>query len=128
MFNRTEFDRYVRRDSWGSAREYFYFDNIGWKIRFLSTGDLVFNSDVYIEAFLVGAGGKGVCDTMSAYDTNSCPSGGGGYHTVIEKSITNGTTYTITVGQANGGSTSVFDTTVNGGGNGSDSARIRAIF
>ena len=28
FFNRTEFDRYVRRDSWGSAREYFYFENI----------------------------------------------------------------------------------------------------
>lgn len=28
FFNRSEFDRYARRDSWGSAREYFYFDNI----------------------------------------------------------------------------------------------------
>ena len=28
FFNRNEFDRYARRDSWGSAREYFYFDNI----------------------------------------------------------------------------------------------------
>lgn len=28
FFNRSEFDRYVRRDSWGSAREYFYYSNI----------------------------------------------------------------------------------------------------
>ena len=28
FFNRSEFDRYARRDSWGSAREYFYYDNI----------------------------------------------------------------------------------------------------
>lgn len=28
FFNRHEFDRYARRDSWGSAREYFYYDNI----------------------------------------------------------------------------------------------------
>lgn len=28
LFNRPEFDRYARRDSWGSAREYFYFDNM----------------------------------------------------------------------------------------------------
>ena len=28
FFNRSEFDRYARRDSWGSAREYFYFENI----------------------------------------------------------------------------------------------------
>ena len=28
FFNRGEFDRYARRDSWGSAREYFYFENI----------------------------------------------------------------------------------------------------
>ncbi len=28
LFNRSEFDRYARRDSWGSAREYFYYDNI----------------------------------------------------------------------------------------------------
>lgn len=27
-FNRSEFDRYVRRDSWGAAREYFYYENI----------------------------------------------------------------------------------------------------
>ena len=27
-FNRTEFDRYARQDSWGSAREYFYFENM----------------------------------------------------------------------------------------------------
>lgn len=28
FFNRNEFDRYARRDSWGSAREYFYFENM----------------------------------------------------------------------------------------------------
>jgi type I restriction enzyme S subunit len=28
FFKRSEFDRYARRDSWGSAREYFYFDNM----------------------------------------------------------------------------------------------------
>lgn len=28
LLNRAEFDRYARRDSWGSAREYFYFDNM----------------------------------------------------------------------------------------------------
>ena len=27
-FNRSEFDRYARQDSWGSAREYFYFENM----------------------------------------------------------------------------------------------------
>lgn len=27
-FNRSEFDRYARRDSWGAAREYFYYDNM----------------------------------------------------------------------------------------------------
>lgn len=28
IFNRSEFDRYARWDSWGSAREYFWFDDI----------------------------------------------------------------------------------------------------
>ena len=28
FFNRSEFDRYARQDSWGSAREYFYFENM----------------------------------------------------------------------------------------------------
>lgn len=28
LFNRGEFDRYARSDSWGSAREYFYYDNM----------------------------------------------------------------------------------------------------
>lgn len=28
FFNRGEFDRYARRDSWGSAREYFYYENM----------------------------------------------------------------------------------------------------
>lgn len=28
LLSRPEFDRYARRDSWGSAREYFYFDNM----------------------------------------------------------------------------------------------------
>ena len=28
LLSRPEFDRYARQDSWGSAREYFYFDNM----------------------------------------------------------------------------------------------------
>ena len=94
-------------------------ENGNWKIKFLSSGDLTVNQDISVEVFLVGAGGAGVCGTMSNYDTNTCPGGGGGYHEVFDTSISSGTTYTITVGQANGGKTVAFDVEAKGGGSGS---------
>lgn len=89
-----------------------------WKIRFLTSGTLRITSLkglTHIDAFLVGGGGG--TDT-----TANRPGGGGGGYTVTAKkiAITANTNYTITIGSggvgaADGGSTTAFGKTANGG-------------
>ena len=88
-----------------------------WKIRFLTSGVLTFTAlngaEGGIDVFLVGAGGG-----SAANDT--CGGSGGGY-TKTAKAITVevGVKYTITVGAGvkggNGGNTTAFSVTANGG-------------
>lgn len=103
-----------------------------WKIRFLTSGTLTFQAlngaENGIDVFLVGGGGAG---GASCYVNSENPlwgggGGGGGYtNTQKEVSVTQGTTYTITVGAGgtgvsgangnDGGSSSAFGISANGG-------------
>lgn len=103
-----------------------------WKIRFLTSGTLTFQAlngaENGIDVFLVGGGGAG---GASCYVNSENPlwgggGGGGGYtNTQKEVSVTQGTTYTITVGAGgtgvsggngnSGGTTSAFGVSANGG-------------
>ena len=93
-----------------------------FEIYFLSSGTLTFNTNVDIDAFLVGGGGANA--SISNVDSNGgitgiCyGNGGGGYHTVLnDVSLTANTNYAITVGTVSHGTTA-FGTTVNPGTNG----------
>jgi len=91
-----------------------------WRVRLLSNGTMTSNIDMNLNVFMVGAGGSGYCDVMSSYDTWGCGNGGGGYHKTFNISINkaDGKSYSVTIGQPNGGSTTAFSNTVTGGGNG----------
>lgn len=87
-----------------------------WKIRFLTSGTLVFTdlrgAEVWIDAFLVGAGGG-----STSHLVGGC---GGGYTQTSKKiKIAINTPYEITIGAGGvggvGGSTSAFDITAAGG-------------
>lgn len=96
-----------------------------WKIRFLTSGTLTFTKfngwNGQLDVFLVGGGGAG------GQGTNSAGSGGGGGYTKTVKAITvtTGVAYPISIGAGgtvtstatsnNGGKTSAFDNSVNGG-------------
>ena len=80
-------------------------DNYDWKIRFLTSGTLTFDSPVSVlDVFLVGGGGAG-----SKADTGGGSSGGGGGYTTTVKNIKveNNVSYEIVVGD--GGQTSSED-------------------
>ena len=80
-------------------------DNYDWKIRFLTSGTLTFDSPVSVlDVFIVGGGGAG-----SKADSGAGSSGGGGGYTTTVKNIKveNNVSYEIVVG--NGGQTSSAD-------------------
>ena len=85
-----------------------------WRVSFVSSGTLTLYDNINIDAFLVGGGGS------STDGYNSIPEcwydcrGGGGYHTVIHRSLTKNTEYVITVGGVGGG-TSAFGSSVSAG-------------
>lgn len=104
-----------------------------WKIRFLTSGTLTFTAlngaENGIDVFLVGGGGSGANGCEESDGTyRSTYGGGGGYtNTVRGVRISTNTDYAITVGAGgasasaisqsgyNGGSTSAFGATANGG-------------
>ena len=104
-----------------------------WKIRFLTSGNLKFTAlngaEAGIDVFLVGGGGSGANGCEDSDGTyRSTYGGGGGYtNTVRGVRISTNTDYAITVGAGgasasaisqsgyNGGSTSAFGATANGG-------------
>ena len=83
-----------------------------WRIKFLSSGVLTWLKDMLIDAFLVGAGGGG---------HGKYSAGGGGGYTKTEKSVVleANTQYSIEIGASgatvNGGNTSAFGSTAEGG-------------
>ena len=107
--------------------QYSFIDDGGgnWRIKFLTSGVITFLKDVLIDAFLVGAGGGGKSESVSG-------GGGSGYtKTVKSVAIAKNTQYAIEIGASgesvDGGSTSAFNATAEGGkkggsafGNGGD--------
>ena len=104
-----------------------------WKIRFLTSGTLTFTAlngaENGIDAFLVGGGGSGAngCEQSDGTYRDAYGGGGGYTKTVRGVRISTNTDYAITVGAGgasasaisqsgyNGGSTSAFGATANGG-------------
>ena len=104
-----------------------------WKIRFLTSGTLTFTAlngaENGIDVFLVGGGGSGAngCEQSDGTYRDTYGGGGGYTKTVRGVRISTNTDYAITVGAGgasasyisqsghNGGSTSAFGTTANGG-------------
>lgn len=97
-----------------------------WRIKFLTSGTLTFTKDVgTIDVFLCGGGAGGRTNSYNYSD----PGGGGGYTTTGLQAITpiKGTEYSIVVGaggaaNTNGGSSTAFGLTANGGKAGSSLA------
>ena len=104
-----------------------------WRIRFLTSGTLTFSAlngaDKGIDVFCVGGGAGGQRNEDSGYGTMR-PGGGGGYTTTTKKvSVKENTSYPVVVGAGgaysgyvslgsygnNGGNTSAFGCTANGG-------------
>ena len=97
-----------------------------WRLKLLTSGELTVNGLIYVDAFLVGGGGAGA----AADDDWQSPGGGGGY-TLTQKNIRldnkNGN-YSIVIGAGgwstssvtagNGGKTTAFNLSVNGGNGG----------
>lgn len=85
-----------------------------WRIKFLTSGVLTFLKDVLVDVFLVGAGGGGK-------GAASVKAGGGSGYTKTVKSIAiaKNTQYAIEIGVSgesiDGGSTSAFNATAEGG-------------
>ena len=104
-----------------------------WKIRFLTSGTLTFTAlngaENGIDVFLVGGGGSGAngCEQSDGTYRDTYGGGGGYTKTVRGVRISTNTDYAITVGAGgasasaisqsgyNGGSTSAFGATANGG-------------
>lgn len=84
-----------------------------WRIKFLTSGVLTWLKDVVVDVFLVGAGGGGKSKSPQA-------GGGSGYtKTVKSVSLAKNAQYTIEIGvsgeSVDGGSTSAFNATAEGG-------------
>lgn len=106
-------------------------DTSDWKIKFLTSGTLVFTSETpMIDVFLVGGGGGG----SGHHGNASYDAGGGGGYTTTQKGFTPtlNESYTITIGGGgsagpawtaggNGGATSAFGFSAAGGKGGSSS-------
>lgn len=103
-----------------------------WKIRFMTSGTLIFNNlngaSDGIDVFLVGGGGGGGTTNRdaNASDRGGCGGGGGGYtKTVRAITVASGIDYSIVVGAgggagAQGGTSSAFDYSASGGQGGTN--------
>lgn len=95
-----------------------------WRIKFLSSGVFTPLKDMTIDAFLVGGGAGGGNGILA----NAAPGGGSGYTTTVNSvQLTANTEYSIVVGAGgtatnNGGTSTAFEATANGGRSGSGSA------
>lgn len=110
--------------------------NENWKIRFLTSGTLTMNTDVKIDAFLVGGGGGGGSarntykESEGKFFGDGGGGGGGGYTTTAKEiTLTANTSYNIRIGaggyaSTNGGTTSAFSQTAKGGGAGGSSPSV----
>ena len=103
--------------------------NNSWRIRLLTSGDLTFSRNVFIDAFLVGGGGGG--GTGCYY--YACGSGGGGGYTLTKKQINleANTAYPIVIGAGgksytDGESSKAFGFTAAGGLHGQSSGAEKA--
>lgn len=98
-----------------------------WRVKFLTSGVFVPKSSLAIDVFLVGGGGGGCGDGMQDIYRIG---GGGGYTKTFQTSIAASSSYTITIGAggaggpsessnyspgSDGGTTSAFDNSVEGG-------------
>lgn len=96
-----------------------------WRVKFLTSGTLVFTSlSGNIDVFILGGGGGG---NKYTYNDEGAGGGGGGYtHTSIVPSVIENTSYPIVVGaggvfqtdgttMSDGGNSSAFGLTANGG-------------
>jgi len=93
-----------------------------WRIKFLTSGTLVFARGAYVDVFLVGGGGGGARD-----DSSGSGGGGGGYTLTFTYQMLSDTSYNITVGAggaaggatinpgSQGGTTSAFGSSASGG-------------
>ena len=102
-----------------------------WRMKLLSSGSLSVAGLIYIDAFLVGGGGGGG-SRGTVYGEAYCGSGGAGGYTKTVKNIKidNKSSYVIVIGaggkgwqggssyQVDGGSSSAFDSSIDGGGRG----------
>ena len=110
----------------GSDGTYLVIDDGGgnWRIKFLSSGVFTPLKDMTIDAFLVGGGAGGGNGILA----NAAPGGGSGYTTTVNSvQLTANTEYSIVVGAGgtatnNGGTSTAFEATANGGRSGSGSA------
>ena len=96
--------------------------NDNWRIKFLTSGTFIPKSDMQIDVFLVGGGGGGGYTAIS----NTASGGGGGYtNTVKSLVLSNNIDYPLVIGnggtgESDGGNTSSFSVTANGGKRGSN--------
>ena len=118
-----------------------------WKIKFLTSGTLMFTANMNIDVFLVGGGGSGAGGGATGNQSNRknlpAAGGGGGYTKTIKNvNITKNTSYSIVVGAGgaiptaarkpgnSGGSSSMSSISGasanggNGGGNASDTYKF----
>lgn len=92
-----------------------------WRIKFLSSGVFTSNRDLLVDVFLVGGGAGGGYSPLS----NETPGGGSGYTTTVNSvQLTANTEYSIVVGAGgtaknNGGNSTAFEASANGGKAGS---------
>lgn len=91
-------------------------DSKGWRVKFLTSGTLTLKSKATVDVFLVGAGGG----------SSGNSGAGGGYTKTVTKLELEAGNYPIVVGSgspgADGGATSAFSQTANGGKSGKDFA------
>lgn len=113
--------------------------NKNWRIKFLSSGTFTPLKNMIIDVFLVGGGGGGAGSGSGKSDWPilNGASGGGGYTTTVKSvTLTKNVEYTITIGEGgapyysstnvqskgtDGGATSAFGSTVEGGKAGDNS-------
>ena len=96
-------------------------DDNNWYVKFLSSGTLTLSKSMEVEVFLVGGGGGGGGGYYDGYaGTYGGGGGGGGYIATGTVTISSDTNYEILVGtggaaNTNGGDTTAFGLTANGG-------------
>ncbi len=77
-----------------------------WRIKFLSTGSLSIKKNTTVDIFAVGGGGGGGGVNCNTNSTVGAGGGGGGYvNTVSNTSLTNSSSYQVTIGSGGSGGT-----------------------